>query len=206
MIGLRRFSSWLLAVALGAQLWYEVLTLGKEPVTFAYVLRIGLVVGCSALIVTRGRVRMLETLVCIWIALDFAYAIADRFGLIGPYGSPGVSWGNWKNFVTYTRILNGLLPPGFAPFLAVAATVYESLLAIALPLERYRGLAALAASLLTATYVVTMSFTSGFRSQFGYAVVLICATCLYVTSRSVTRFTGDRASDHPTKVAGERAT
>ena len=201
----KRFAPWLLAVALGAQLWYEVQTLGKEPVTFQYVFRIGLILGSAALLATQGRIRKLETTVRVWVALDFAYSIADRFGVIGPYGSAGVSWGNWKNFVAYTHMLNPLLPAAFAPILATAATAYESLLVLFMPLDRFRRVAAFAACLLTAVYVVTMSFTSGFRSQFDYAVVLICTTCWYIASRSF-GVAGDQGGSSPTKVAGERAT
>lgn len=171
------------ALSLAAQIWYEVHVFGHEPFTFPYVYRIVLVAGCVLLLLANSRFRLIGAAVRVWIAVDFAYSIADRFGVLGPYGSSGVSWGNWKNFVTYTHVLNGLLPIAAAPFLAVAATFYEAVLAVTLALGIYRRFFLIATSALTAIYVVTMTFTGGFVSQFEFAVLLMCTGSLFLAVR-----------------------
>jgi uncharacterized membrane protein YphA (DoxX/SURF4 family) len=131
-------------------------------------------------LLSYGRFRYLNAAVRLWIAVDFAFSIADRFGLLGPYGTPGVSWGNWKNFVTYTHVLTGIFPVAAAPFFAVAATFYEAVLAVTLAFGILSRVFCLATSLLTGIYIVAMSFTSGFMSQFAYAVLLICVGSLFL--------------------------
>src|SRR5256714_15374887 len=39
------------------------------------------------------------------LAAGFLSAVADRFGLWGPIGTPGVSWGGFAKFLDYTATL-----------------------------------------------------------------------------------------------------
>jgi hypothetical protein len=54
------------------------------------------------------------------LALDFAGAVADRFGVFGLPGAPGVSWGSWAAFVDYTQVMLGGSPRPAAMAAAVA--------------------------------------------------------------------------------------
>ena len=58
----------------------------------------------------------------------FLSGIASRFGWWGA----GVGYGSWANFVKYTAQVNAFMPAATIPFLAVAATVAELLLGVAL--------------------------------------------------------------------------
>jgi putative oxidoreductase len=49
------------------------------------------------------------------LALAFLSAVADRFGLWGKPGSPGVSWGNMTQFNAYVAKLNWFLPAAVIP-------------------------------------------------------------------------------------------
>src|SRR4051812_50109937 len=44
------------------------------------------------------------------LAAGFLSAVADRFGLWGPIGTPGVSWGGFAKFLDYTATLLPFLP------------------------------------------------------------------------------------------------
>src|SRR4051812_50055300 len=44
------------------------------------------------------------------LAAGFLSAVADRFGLWGPFGTPGVSWGGFAKFLDYTATLLPFLP------------------------------------------------------------------------------------------------
>src|SRR4051812_50149845 len=44
------------------------------------------------------------------LAAGFLSAVADRFGLWGPIGTPGVSWGGFAKFLDYTGTLLPFLP------------------------------------------------------------------------------------------------
>ena len=66
----------------------------------------------------------------IWIArlafgITFLSAVADRFGLWGPYGAPHVAWGDWAHFDHYCGVLNSYAPAAFIPALAWISTALE---------------------------------------------------------------------------------
>ena len=66
------------------------------------------------------------------LGASFLSAVADRFGLWGPYGATNVSWGNFAHFAEYTRTVTSLFPSSSAVSFAWAATVAEILCGISL--------------------------------------------------------------------------
>ena len=66
------------------------------------------------------------------LGASFLSAVADRFGLWGPYGAKNVSWGNFAHFVEYTGALTSLFPSSLTVSFAWAATVAETLFGILL--------------------------------------------------------------------------
>src|SRR5262249_14900703 len=66
------------------------------------------------------------------LAASFLSAVADRLGLWGPPGSPGVSWGSVPKYEEYVAQLNWFLPAGLVPVAGWAATACEGTLAIGL--------------------------------------------------------------------------
>ena len=54
-----------------------------------------------------GVVRLFARLA---LGASFLSAVADRFGLWGPYGAKNVSWGNFAHFVEYTGAVTSLFP------------------------------------------------------------------------------------------------
>src|SRR5262249_53158307 len=66
------------------------------------------------------------------LAAGFLSGVADRFGLWGPPGTPGVAWGGFDPFLAYTGKLLWYLPPALVPAAGWAATVLEVVLAVGL--------------------------------------------------------------------------
>src|SRR5258708_22217984 len=66
------------------------------------------------------------------LAASFLSAVADRFGIWGKSGDPGVSWGDFAHFVAYTERLTSIVPQSLGPSMAWIATVAEIVLALAL--------------------------------------------------------------------------
>src|SRR4051794_20936096 len=64
------------------------------------------------------------------LAAGFLSAVADRFGLWGPPGTPGVAWGGFDRFLAYTGKLLWYPPPFLVPVAGWAATVLEVVLAV----------------------------------------------------------------------------
>src|SRR5262249_76516 len=66
------------------------------------------------------------------LGASFLSAVADRFGLWGPYGAKNVSWGNFAHFVEYTGAVTSLFPSSLTVSFAWAATVTKTLFGILL--------------------------------------------------------------------------
>ena len=71
------------------------------------------------------------------LGASFLSAVADRFGLWGPYGAKNVSWGNFAHFVEYTGAVTSLFPSSLTVSFARAATVAETLFGILLIAGEY---------------------------------------------------------------------
>src|SRR5207248_9471981 len=66
------------------------------------------------------------------LAFSFLSAVADRFGLWGPFGVGGVSWGDFERFTAYTARLLWFLPPSLESSAAILATAAEVIVAVGL--------------------------------------------------------------------------
>ena len=116
------------------------------------------------------------------LSASFLSAVADRFGLWGPAGTAGVSWGNFESFTAYTAKVNPLVPQRFIPLLAWAATVLETSLGVLLLTGIMSKEVALAAAVLLAIFALSMAFGLGIKSPLDYSVFSACAAAvaLYV--------------------------
>jgi len=104
------------------------------------------------------------------LAVAFLSAVADRFGLWGAAGDPGVAWGNFESFVSYTAFLNPWSPESFVLALAWTATVFEVVFAIALLIGFKTRMFAVLSGLLIFSFGLAMAFTSGIKAPLDYSV------------------------------------
>ena len=79
----------------------------------------------------------------IGIGVGFLSAVADRFGLWGPFGQPNVEWGDFSRFLEYTHTLNWYLPAGMIPLLGGIATGSEILFGLLILVGWHTRVAAL---------------------------------------------------------------
>lgn len=103
----------------------------------------------------------------------FLSAVAARFGLWGD-GRPHP----FAGFIRYTAEVNSFLPASFAPFLAVAATIAETTLAILLIAGFKLRWTGIAAAILLALFAIAMSISGGIKSAFDYSVFSASAAAL----------------------------
>lgn len=118
------------------------------------------------------------------IAFSFLSAVADRFGFWGAAGSPGVSWGNWQNFVAYSNQLNAFASPQIGAFLAAIATFLEILFALLLVVGYQLRLTALASAALLFVFALSMTFSIGIKAPFDYSVWTSATACLLLYASS----------------------
>jgi len=117
------------------------------------------------------------------LAVGFLSAVADRFGLWGPFGEPNVDWGNFSRFLEYTHSINWFVPWELIPALGSIATVAEIILGLLLLVGWHTRATALLSALLLLTFGVAMTLGLGVKAPLNYAVftgmggALLLANC-----------------------------
>jgi len=112
------------------------------------------------------------------LGITFLVAIADRFGLLGPYGSKNVSWGDWKHFEQNVAILTWFVPKTLIPGLAAVETAIEATLGIALLVGIYPRIVAWSSAALLASFALTMSIAMGIVAPVSYSVFTAAGSAL----------------------------
>jgi uncharacterized membrane protein YphA (DoxX/SURF4 family) len=116
------------------------------------------------------------------LAAGFLSAVADRFGLWGPAGTPGVAWGSFDPFLAYTGRLLWYLPAGLVAVAGWAATVLEVVLAVGLLVGVRLRAVAFASGLLLATFAVAMTVALGPEPPLSYSVWAAAAGAFLLAS------------------------
>ena len=104
------------------------------------------------------------------LASGFLVAVVDRLGLLGPYGSRNVSWGDWKHFEDYVAVLNWFVPKALIPALSTLETVIETGLGLGLLVGFYPRIVAWSSAVLLGSFALTMSIALGILAPLGYGV------------------------------------
>jgi putative oxidoreductase len=97
-------------------------------------------------------------------------AVADRFGLWGPYGSPRASWGDWAHFVAYCGVLNSFAPKVLIPVLAWIATGLEIVFGVGLLIGYKLEYLAYGAAALFGMFALAMTWSLGVKSPLDFSV------------------------------------
>ena len=104
------------------------------------------------------------------LATAFLSSIADRFGLWGPPGAPGVNWGNLAHFTVYAGEVNSYLPTSLAPAAAWASTVAEAVLGFTLLLGLFTRTSAVLSGLLLFGFASALTVSFGVQKALSYSV------------------------------------
>jgi len=106
------------------------------------------------------------------VALGAAFlsAVADRFGLWGAPGKPGVAWGDFQHFTQYAGMVNSFLPSRVIPAVAWAATIAETTLGLGLVLGIYKRVMTLGSAALLLMFALAMSMSFGIKAPLDYSV------------------------------------
>jgi uncharacterized membrane protein YphA (DoxX/SURF4 family) len=107
------------------------------------------------------------------LAATLLSAVADRFGY---WGAQSV-WGNWKNFVEYTRVLTFYLPDALTGLAATLATILEITFAILLLFGYQIRLTAKLTGALLLLFALSMAFSQGLKATLDYSVWIGSAAC-----------------------------
>jgi uncharacterized membrane protein YphA (DoxX/SURF4 family) len=126
------------------------------------------------------------------LGLSFLSAVADRFGLWGPYGAKNVSWGNFAHFVQYTGAVTSLFPSSLTLPFAWAATIAETLCGILLIAGFKVRIVSVLSGLLLVSFALGMATGLGVKTPFDYSVFSAAAAAFLLFFFDSDRFTLDK--------------
>jgi uncharacterized membrane protein YphA (DoxX/SURF4 family) len=115
------------------------------------------------------------------LGIGFLMPVIDRIGLMGPYGSPGVTWGDWKHFVDYTHTLVPFAGRSMSNILALLATIGEGLFGVCLIIGFRIKEAAFGAGILTLLFGLSMAIFLNIRAPFDYPVFVFTGGALLLS-------------------------
>lgn len=118
------------------------------------------------------------------LGLAFLSAVADRLGLWGPPGAPGVAWGAMDPFLAYTGSINPWFPDGMIPLVGWFVTLAEVVLGLALLVGWRLRETALASGLLLFAFGIGMIAGSGIKSPLDASVFSASAAALLLAAVS----------------------
>ncbi len=126
------------------------------------------------------------------LGASFLSAVADRFGLWGPYGAKNVSWGNFAHFVEYTGAVTSLFPSSLTVSFAWAASVAETLFGILLIAGFKIRITSVLSGLLLLSFAMGMVTGLGVKAPFDYSVFSAAAAAFLLAFWEPDRFTLDK--------------
>jgi uncharacterized membrane protein YphA (DoxX/SURF4 family) len=125
------------------------------------------------------------------LGASFLSAVADRFGLWGPYGAKNVSWGNFAHFVEYTRAVTALFPSSLTESLAWASTIGETLLGVLLIVGFKIRVTSVLSGFLLLLFAIGMATGLGIKTPFDYSVFSAAGAAFLLAFWEPDRFTLD---------------
>jgi uncharacterized membrane protein YphA (DoxX/SURF4 family) len=126
------------------------------------------------------------------LGASFLSAVADRFGVWGPYGATSVSWGDFAHFVEYTGAVTSPFPSTLTVPFAWAATVAETLCGIALIAGFKIRMASILSGLLLLSFAIGMVTGLGIKKPLDYSVFSAAAAAFLLAFWGPDRFTLDK--------------
>jgi putative oxidoreductase len=114
--------------------------------------------------------KLAEVFARVALGASFLSAVADRFGLWGAPGKPGVAWGDFQHFAQYAGMVNSFLPARVIPAVAWAATIAETTFGLGLVLGIYKRVVTLGSAALLLMFALAMSISFGIKAPLDYSV------------------------------------
>jgi|ERR1700754_2415877 len=115
------------------------------------------------------------------LGVGFLIPVMDRIGLMGPHGSGGVTWGDWKHFIDYTNTLVPFTSRPIANIMGLFATIAEAIFGICLIIGFRIKQVALGAGILTLVFGLCMAIFLSIGAPFSYPVFVFTGAALVLS-------------------------
>jgi uncharacterized membrane protein YphA (DoxX/SURF4 family) len=129
----------------------------------------------------NSSIKLPQLLLRIALGMGFLVTVSDRLGFLGPFGTKNIEWGNWENFIDYTRTLMPFLDKPVVYILGAIATLAEATIGILLIVGLKTRETALASCLLTFIFALSMALFLGVKAPINFAVLPVCAASLLLS-------------------------
>ncbi|HVW77957.1 MAG TPA: DoxX family membrane protein [Alloacidobacterium sp.] len=126
------------------------------------------------------------------LGASFLSAVADRFGVWGPYGAKNVSWGSFHHFVEYTGAVTSLFPSSLTVWFAWSATVAETIFGILLIAGFKTRMISVLSGLLLLSFAMGMATGLSIKAPLDYSVFSAAAGAFLLALWEPDRFTLDK--------------
>ena len=113
------------------------------------------------------KVKIIKLFLRVSIGVGFLSAVADRFGL---WSKEVSAWGNWGNFLKYTKKLNPVVPQSLIPFIGWVSTLLEIVLGICLIIGFKTSFTAKMSGWLLLIFALAMTFSVGIKAPLDASV------------------------------------
>lgn len=125
------------------------------------------------------------------LGLTFLDSVADRFGLLGAVGAPGVAFGTFARFAAYVEVLNSYVPHVLLSSLARVDTVIEVALGVLLIAGLWLRVTSAISALLLLWYGIAMGLAVGLGAPFQYSVFTASAGAFLLACTASPRWSID---------------
>jgi thiosulfate dehydrogenase [quinone] large subunit len=115
--------------------------------------------------------RLQTAFLRIALGIGFLSAVADRLGLWGPSGTPGIVWGDMSHFMPFVATLNPWFPGVVIPLVGWIVTIVETVLGVFLVVGFKTRWSALLSGYLLLAFAIGMIAGIGLKSVFDYSVL-----------------------------------
>lgn len=110
------------------------------------------------------------------LAISLLSGVADRFGFLGSPGTYNIIWGNFQNYIAFTRKIEFFFPWDWIPFSAWTMTVLELILGILLLIGLFHRFACFATGFLIFVFGIGMALAFGIKFPINYSVFIVAAS------------------------------
>jgi uncharacterized membrane protein YphA (DoxX/SURF4 family) len=131
--------------------------------------------------IMKNAFKTPQLLLRLALGVGFLTTVSDRLGLLGPFGTRNVEWGNWSSFIDYTGTLMPFLNRPVVSVMGGIATLLEAVIGILLIVGYKTKIAAIASCVLTLIFGLTMTLFLGIKAPINFAVFIICTASLLLS-------------------------
>ncbi|MEZ2334687.1 DoxX family protein [Mucilaginibacter sp. RCC_168] len=129
----------------------------------------------------KNSFKIPQFLLRIALGIGFLTTVSDRLGLL-PSGTRNMEWGAWDKFIDYTGTLMPFLDRPAVNVMGGLATFFEASIGILLIIGFKTRYVAIASSVLTLIFALSMTIFLGIKAPINFAVFSTCTGSLLLST------------------------